>query len=407
MAEEPVDSGARICKHWLRKGKCVFALECKFLHPPLSSKEDPLISAIDAKPQHSREKGRARRVVAKDGRASVLRRWLVRVFGHKYLNTGSGVVDVAGGKGELSFELLNINSIHSTVFDPRPLEVSRFIRKFFSGYYHRNQALNVYNQPSSFMFTSNSISFCSNKQSSNDVSLEAHLPMHIRGYFEMDSHGESDVFSSFCEPCASATGSNDKSHIKASSIEEAASRTQSFMASNSDPSTYSDINTSISYEIHTPVKNQHSEVMDDNHNLPVLLQTPTAYTTGASNWYAHDEYTIPENLVKPINTITSRTINSLESNTVTGEKKHANMKEEDQLQHTTAEKQKASHFADLDYETIPDNTIYSDTTHRLAQYVIRNQPLNYETARSVMENCSIIVGMHADQVYTICVIAIL
>jgi hypothetical protein len=39
------------------------------------------------------------------------------------------VLDVAGGKGELSFELINLSSIPSTVCDPRPLQVSLLVQK--------------------------------------------------------------------------------------------------------------------------------------------------------------------------------------------------------------------------------------------------------------------------------------
>jgi hypothetical protein len=33
--------------------------------------------------------------------------------------SGLGVVDVAGGKGELSFELINLSNVPCTVIDPR------------------------------------------------------------------------------------------------------------------------------------------------------------------------------------------------------------------------------------------------------------------------------------------------
>jgi hypothetical protein len=36
---------------------------------------------------------------------------------------GAGLLDVAGGKGELSFELRNLNGIPATVLEPRPLDL--------------------------------------------------------------------------------------------------------------------------------------------------------------------------------------------------------------------------------------------------------------------------------------------
>ena len=45
------------------------------------------------------------------------------------------MLDVAGGKGELSFELFNLNHIASTVIDPRPLLLSRCQTKWRKGQY--------------------------------------------------------------------------------------------------------------------------------------------------------------------------------------------------------------------------------------------------------------------------------
>jgi cyclopropane fatty-acyl-phospholipid synthase-like methyltransferase len=46
-------------------------------------------------------------------------------FGQEQLKKGSGVLDIAGGKGELSFELLNLNGIQATVVEPRALQLWR------------------------------------------------------------------------------------------------------------------------------------------------------------------------------------------------------------------------------------------------------------------------------------------
>ena len=48
------------------------------------------------------------------------RRFLLDTFGQASLACGSGVLDVGGGKGELAFELVNLNSIRATIIDPRP-----------------------------------------------------------------------------------------------------------------------------------------------------------------------------------------------------------------------------------------------------------------------------------------------
>lgn len=45
--------------------------------------------------------------------------WLIRMYGKEFLSSGSGILDVAGGKGELSYALLE-RGIPSTVLDPDP-----------------------------------------------------------------------------------------------------------------------------------------------------------------------------------------------------------------------------------------------------------------------------------------------
>ena len=54
-------------------------------------------------------------------------RWLLDTFGRDALAAGVGVLDVAGGKGALAFELANLNGLPATVLDPRPLALGRHI----------------------------------------------------------------------------------------------------------------------------------------------------------------------------------------------------------------------------------------------------------------------------------------
>ena len=51
---------------------------------------------------------------------TVFASWLVATYGQDYLRTASGVFDIAGGAGLLSFELLVRWGIRSTVIDSRP-----------------------------------------------------------------------------------------------------------------------------------------------------------------------------------------------------------------------------------------------------------------------------------------------
>jgi hypothetical protein len=56
---------------------------------------------------------------SKRDRAAVFVEWLLDEFGAETLCSGSGVVDVAGGRGEISFELCQRRGIPCSVIDPR------------------------------------------------------------------------------------------------------------------------------------------------------------------------------------------------------------------------------------------------------------------------------------------------
>eukprot|EP01130_Rhizamoeba_saxonica_P007612 TRINITY_DN3078_c0_g1_i2.p1 TRINITY_DN3078_c0_g1~~TRINITY_DN3078_c0_g1_i2.p1 ORF type:complete len:304 (-),score=41.99 TRINITY_DN3078_c0_g1_i2:610-1521(-) len=144
-----------VCKHWVRtQGHCSFGDNCKFGHPvPIPS------TPIDQPRPGKRPKIRNR------AKAGIFRRWLIDTFGKAILQ--SGLIEVAGGKGELSFELVNLNGIPCTVIDPRPLDCSRFVNRLLAGYYHKNQVF---------------LSYIDNK----DVPTEpnVHLPNSLRLFFE-------------------------------------------------------------------------------------------------------------------------------------------------------------------------------------------------------------------------------
>ena len=111
-----------ICKHWIRKRACVFQATCLFRHP-----DDLVVQVTDSINNIVPSKGKkSRKRVCNDGRAASLRRWLINIFGDSYLRKGTGILDVAGGKGELAFELVNLNDIPTCVIDPRKLELTRY-----------------------------------------------------------------------------------------------------------------------------------------------------------------------------------------------------------------------------------------------------------------------------------------
>jgi hypothetical protein len=61
------------------------------------------------------------KTVRNEDKSGVLRRFILENFsGVERLETGGGVLDVAGGNAELSWQLVNLNNVRATVCDPRP-----------------------------------------------------------------------------------------------------------------------------------------------------------------------------------------------------------------------------------------------------------------------------------------------
>ena len=114
-----------VCKHWAKKGFCFFKDKCFFAHPAEACGQ-----CQNLKP---RTWGGRRVRVLNDGRANSFRRFIIEKFGYEVLRSGSGVMDVAGGKGELTFLFENLNGIRSTCVEPRPLQLRSFVRRFTFG----------------------------------------------------------------------------------------------------------------------------------------------------------------------------------------------------------------------------------------------------------------------------------
>jgi len=153
-----------VCRHFLRKGGCLYGDACKFSHG-LPAEDASPAAAGDAEAR--RAWGGRRRVVRKSGKAGALRRFLLETFGEDTLRSGEGVLDIAGGNGELGFQLVNLNGIRTTVIDPRPLRVDRFVRKFQWGVYHDTAPLQRFNS-----------------EPAPSSSSSARAPGHLRAFLE-------------------------------------------------------------------------------------------------------------------------------------------------------------------------------------------------------------------------------
>ena len=66
----------------------------------------------------------------KKERTKIFVNWLLETYGFDYLNSGTGVIDIAGGKGAISWELQCIRKIKCSLVDPRTVNLSGKQKKY-------------------------------------------------------------------------------------------------------------------------------------------------------------------------------------------------------------------------------------------------------------------------------------
>lgn len=118
------DTHPPVCRHYARRGACAYGDACKFAH---TTTDGPAI-ASDA-PSTTRRATRKWRTRAGRQKVTIFISFLRRAFTPEQR---ARVVDVAGGNGKLSFELLNAREGASavTVVDPRKMRGSWLAERF-------------------------------------------------------------------------------------------------------------------------------------------------------------------------------------------------------------------------------------------------------------------------------------
>ena len=138
-----IDPALRVCKYWARGRECT-QRGCPFRHALLGDREVRRaerarlqraeaiqLECGDEAEWSAHASGRTTRE-AHAGRHAVFAEWLVETFGVEALQHGHGVLDVAGGRAGLSFELLRRYQIASTLLEPteRTVLLKSHQRKF-------------------------------------------------------------------------------------------------------------------------------------------------------------------------------------------------------------------------------------------------------------------------------------
>lgn len=125
------DVSVKLCTAWINTGRCPRMSACKFRHGTCGveigkararwiaerRQRRALLPSTpgDDIPSHDKLGYRAR--------AAVMARWMTETFRKEDLE--KGVLDVAGGRGDLSFELSMTHSLNCTVVDPRPVRLNK------------------------------------------------------------------------------------------------------------------------------------------------------------------------------------------------------------------------------------------------------------------------------------------
>lgn len=118
-----------ICRHWMRPGRCP-SLQmglCAFRHCDNQKGKDATLDKL--------RWGGRRHFVRNQHKNSVFRIFLMQTYGMDYLNRqDSAIIDAAGGKGELAWELINLTGVNEcVVVDPRPLNLGLVQSKWEKG----------------------------------------------------------------------------------------------------------------------------------------------------------------------------------------------------------------------------------------------------------------------------------
>jgi len=154
-----------VCRHWSRGG-CLYGETCRFAHPPDALGASPGVSesAGVSRRDSAVSPARTDRRVKKKGRCGHLRRFLIDTFGAECVGSGAPILDVGGGRGELAFELCNLNGADAVVVDVVPMRLARYESKLERGWYDRSAPLAKYNDRERRPSTSSAANFGTRQQ---------------------------------------------------------------------------------------------------------------------------------------------------------------------------------------------------------------------------------------------------
>ncbi|KAF4128685.1 putative C3H1-type domain-containing protein [Phytophthora infestans] len=125
------------CKFWINSKTCQHGDNCEFFHVDDAERKTERAGWLKDRLHLKRVRAHIEEdplephgKIGKQQRAQVFVEWLVETFGAEFLASGKGVVDVAGGRGSVSFELWNKRRLPCTLIEPRPMKLSKQQHKY-------------------------------------------------------------------------------------------------------------------------------------------------------------------------------------------------------------------------------------------------------------------------------------
>eukprot|EP01064_Diplonema_japonicum_P007975 TRINITY_DN15555_c0_g2_i1.p1 TRINITY_DN15555_c0_g2~~TRINITY_DN15555_c0_g2_i1.p1 ORF type:complete len:465 (+),score=122.88 TRINITY_DN15555_c0_g2_i1:63-1457(+) len=125
-----------LCKVWW-KGRCIKGESCNLRHSYANDAEREKFEelAMRSKAASQREvnsedpHGEGGKFMSSK-RATIFAEWIIEQYGKEGLKKGTGVLDIAGGNGAVTFEFHVKNNVPCTLVDPRPQKLVKAHRRY-------------------------------------------------------------------------------------------------------------------------------------------------------------------------------------------------------------------------------------------------------------------------------------
>ncbi|KAJ9081924.1 hypothetical protein DSO57_1009628 [Entomophthora muscae] len=126
-----------LCKYWINNQNCPKENSCLYYHPTgeeftslkKSWIQERKMARAKRNLEHEQESFDSEKscdsLQKKAARAQEFSKFLIETYGISYLKSGMGILDIAGGRGEVSFELFTKLGLPVTLVDPRPRKLSK------------------------------------------------------------------------------------------------------------------------------------------------------------------------------------------------------------------------------------------------------------------------------------------